>query len=94
MLIRTSKSKIYCKIQVGNNIQTNSDLNGTLNAKEMLYGNNQIFHTSPYYDMLMSGRKFTACPGSTQPHDMPRSECRFTTCPGWNAVLRHALVWV
>ena len=36
MPIRTSKSKIYHKIQVVNNIQTDSVLNGTLNAKSDL----------------------------------------------------------
>ena len=83
MPIMTSKRKIYCKIQVLINIQTDSVINDTLNATNT---NNPpcgcqlkisyiiiLGHCFTFYDMPWSGRSFTNALVGTQFYDMPWS---------------------
>ena len=89
MPIRTSKSKLYRKIQVVNNIHRQFQF---LSARSMKKKNlpHRCQLKISYITILR--HCLTTCPGRNADHDMPRSGLSPTTCTGLNAVLRHALV--
>ena len=84
MPIRTSKSKIYCKIQVVNNIHKQIQF-------LMAHSMQTIICQSKISYSTILGHCLTTRPSRDSIPTCPMT-CPMT-CPGRDAVLRHALVW-